>query len=817
MENYQENQGRSSDLVLAQGEYALIQDGTSGTVKVLVGPSKHSIAGTDNLVEYDVDDNRFSPCSKAAAVKSNVAAREGQYVIVTNPTTDGKAPSKGGNEAVELNQGSKVIVPGPATFALYPGQNAETIEGHQLRSNQYLVVRVYNEEEAKKNWQDAVVKTTGETGEKSGTALQKEASKLTTGAQLNIKGTEVSFYIPPTGIEVVPDEDGNLVREALTLQRLTYCILLSEDGEKRYVPGPDVVFPNPTEEFVLQSKSPKYKAIELNENMGLYIKVIADYTEDEKDYKAGDELFVTGNELRIYFPRPEHALIRYGQDMIHYACAIPKGEARYVLQKNTGAVDLVIGPKMYLPDPRSEVIVRRVLDPKTCGLWYPGNQDAIAANMKYLQDYGLADGIDADYRAFDMNESVLSKTLENSARDVYGSAMMHTERKASDSMSRNRNFTPPRTITLNTKYEGAVAINVWTGYAIQVNDKAGNRRVIEGPKTVLLEYDESLEIMGLSSGKPKNTDRLFKTAYLRVNNNKISDIISVETKDLVNVDLKVSYTVNFEGEKEKWYNVENYVKYLTDHMRSMVRNAVKKYGIEDFNAKAIDIVRDLVIGASEEGKDREGRLFKENGMRIVDLDVLHITIGDHQIEGLLYNAQHNVVKEALQLQAEQRNLATTKKVEAIRQDIATLKAGTARKQAEIVLEGIEQDKAAGAARLSIDLDKQEDLDKIAAAKLGRKEAASAQYLEAEETRIGIETKAYIEKFSAVTPELVANLGKLGDQELGKLVAQNLPKAEGSLGLLLGHNGLEGLKQMLAGTAAEKALASITAQPEEETE
>jgi major vault protein len=48
-------------------------------------------------------------------------------------------------------------VPGPATFALWPGQAAEVVEGHHLRSNQYLLVRVYNEDEARKNWSKAVV------------------------------------------------------------------------------------------------------------------------------------------------------------------------------------------------------------------------------------------------------------------------------------------------------------------------------------------------------------------------------------------------------------------------------------------------------------------------------------------------------------------------------------------------------------------------------------------------------------------------------------------------------------------------------------
>jgi major vault protein len=82
-------------------------------------------------------------------------------------------------------------------------------------------------------------------------------------------------------------------------------------------------------------------------------------------------------------------------------------------------------------------------------------------------------------------------------------------------MRRGTQFTPPPMLTLNTKYDGVPSINVWTGWAVQVVDKSGSRRVVVGPETVLLEYDESLEIIELSTGKPKSTDRLVRDVYLR--------------------------------------------------------------------------------------------------------------------------------------------------------------------------------------------------------------------------------------------------------------------------------------------------------------
>src|SRR5208282_770175 len=78
------------------------------------------------------------------------------------------------------------------------------------------------------------------------------SDELTMGKLFVIRGTEVSFYIPPTGIEIVPEHvnnEGRYVRQANTLERLEYCLLLDQNGNKRYVRGPAVVFPRPTESF----------------------------------------------------------------------------------------------------------------------------------------------------------------------------------------------------------------------------------------------------------------------------------------------------------------------------------------------------------------------------------------------------------------------------------------------------------------------------------------------------------------------------------------------------------------------------------------
>ena len=496
---------RTRDLVLAPNEFAFISDQTKGNINVYVGPYKSSLANTDQPVFFNSTSKRFEPCNLERATGLFPTAPEGWYLVLKNPPRDNKQPQLGTvNNIVQLEIGRKVNIPGPIAFPLWPGQMVRIVQGHHLRSNQYLLVRVYDEDAAKQNWRKSILRPKNADGEAETTEL--EIPDLTMGKQLIIQGTQVSFYIPPTGVEVVRDEEGNYAREAVTLERLEYCTLRDEDGNKRYIQGPAVVFPRPTENFIEREGRRKFKAIELNENSGIYVKVIAPYQEDGHDYKVGDELFITGKERMIYFPRSEHAIIKYGEQEIHYAVAIPAGEGRYCLDRNSGQISLVKGPTIFLPDPRSQVIVRRVLEPKQVGLWFPGNQEAMEVNTqlkRLLQEQkggapgeplGVRDGVPAPAKL---------RKQEEASESLVG-----------DDFQRATRYTPPRTITLDTKYEGAVTLSIWTGYAVLVVSKSGQRKVVVGPTTHLLEYDETLETVELSTGTPKTDDRLFKTVYL---------------------------------------------------------------------------------------------------------------------------------------------------------------------------------------------------------------------------------------------------------------------------------------------------------------
>ena len=823
--------GRDRDLVLAPGEFAYVLDTTKGQINVNVGPYKTSMAGTDQPVVFDKQKLRFERCEMERAIQRDLVAPEGFYLVLFNPAKSNAHPDNGKSSiAQDLTVGHRINIPGPAHFALWPGQMADVVRGHHLRSNQYLVAQVYNDAEATTNWQQAIVKPQG--GGEASTAELKPKT-FSPGQMIVIKGTDVAFFIPPTGIKVVATEDDKFVREAVTLERLEYSILLDEAGNKRFVQGPAVVFPEPTEKFVKgKDGERKFLAIELNETTGIYVKVIADYEEEvggliETDHvdkpagslarrkihhKAGDELFITGKEQALYFQREEHSVIRYGDQTKHYAVAIPAGEGRYVLNRLSGAISLVKGPRMLLCDPRTEVIVRRALSPKAVTLMYPGNTQAAQINQQIAAAARPDDSTQYDaarvHRAATATLASTGVGAAYMAMNVADDAAKASRQLAGDTFARGTSFTPPRTLTLDTKYEGAVAVDVWPGYAVNVVNKVGGRKVVEGPTTVLLEYDESLAPIGLSTGTPKTADTLLETVYLRVSNNPITDVVAAETSDFVPVQIKVSYRVEFgTPHKDRWFAVENYVGLLTDNARSMIRNAVKRTGVEVFYATAIDVVRDTILGPVTEGK-RHGRTFSENGMRIYDVEVLEVKIGNADVRSSILSC---------------RSACAISTADAIdwtdaAKAIAESTNGELGAQLSTALIRVQNELAVETERLNKQREQQEAIDELDEAALDRRRAAEDFAFSVRERAVKLEmeallkqTEEIVKRTNAVTPTLATAMTTFSDQALVKEIATALAP----MAAMNGVSAADVLAKLLDGTpwaGVMKALGERTRVP-----
>lgn len=791
-ENYTQGSMRQKDLVLSTNEFVFIQSKTNGQIKTYTGPIMVTISAQESMVVFNSKTKRFEETGDFEKARQLfTSAPEGWYVVLKNPSKDGTHPdSAKAMNSPELNIGKKINVAGPCSFSLYPGQMAKVIQGHRLRSNQYLIARVYDA--------DAASKSVATIVDAEGKEVKANKTEYFVGQLLVIKGTEVSFYMPPTGIEVIA-ENGNYVRDAVTLERLEYVILKDESGSKRYVAGPSVVFPEPTETFVLsgnKSGGVIFRALELSPISGIYVKVIADYKDDNGDiHKTGEELFITGKDQMIYYPRPEHALIQYDGKYMHHAIAIPEGEGRYVLDRLTGKIRTVTGPAMYLPDPRTEVIVKRKLTRKECELFYPGNSDVIA-----------------------YNESISESAIEKLARSGKANAITdainttYSTANATDSLaifeataniSRGVSYTKPRTITLDTKYEGVVSIDVWNGYAVCVVSKTGNRELVVGPTTRLLDYDETLETIETIEGE---------TVFLKLADNKICDVINAQTSDYVDVQIKLSYDVDFCG-NDKWFDVNDYSSYIKNYMKNALKRAIREYTIQDFYANHMNIIRATVL--DEEG---EQHIFKKNNSIITNVDVVTVTteravaemISSHkaeiiskQLELAGAGAKMKVVEALAEVEKQEANLKATNKLYKIELDQKVKDEEFAKNEAYK-----EKLRAAEEAEQKAKSDMQEILNKITEASLVREKAERDAEIEHQKALAEIEKdkqEAYaatvVKMLEAVQPGLIEALNAKTNSELMTGIGQ----AISPYAMAEGKSVADTVTTLLRGTSLEDTL------------
>ena len=818
--DYNENGGmnRQRDLVLSVNEFCFLQSKTNGAIKTYTGPITMTISAQESLVVFNSKTKRFEETQDFEKARQLfISAPENWYIVLKNPASDGShpEPAKAVN-STNLDIGKKINLAGPCSFSLFPGQMAKVVQGHRLRSNQYLLARVYDAAAAEKGIRSATIV------DAEGNEVENKTEHYHSGQVLVIKGTEVSFYIPPTGIEVIAcdNKGSNYIREAITLERLEYAILKDEDGNKRYCHGPAVVFPEPTETFVETPNGGNiFRALELSPISGIYIKVIAPY-KDEKgiNHPIGEELFITGNDQMIYYPRPEHAMIQYDGKYMHHAIAIPEGEGRYILNRLTGEIKTVRGPKMYLPDPRTEVVVKRKLSTKECELFYPNNQEVLAYNNRLTEQ--------ATERAAKKGFSTAATDFLNNVYSTADQASTLAIFEANANISRGTSYTKPRTITLDTKYEGVVSIDIWTGYAVNVVSKNGKREIVVGPTTRLLDYDETLESINLSTGEPKSEKNIYSTAFLRVENNKISDLITVYTKDFVSVQLKISYDVDFLSKyKEKWFSVENYVKHLCDKVRTLLKQEVQKYTIEEFYTNATQIVRNVVLDFDEKtsAKDKpKGRFFPENGMLIKDVELLSVAVQTN-VAKILEAHQNDIVEKTLSLSEAAQKAKVTRQLAEYQQKEQQLNYEVRQQQLDLdaqfeknkILaqnEINEKKRAAEAAKAQAEADLQSVLTAIEDAKNAREKANNEVTIDYQRKQAEIEKAkqdAYAETVkrivSAITPDLVAALTTKANADLLETATKHMS----AYAIANGESVADTVNRLMRGTSLEGIIESAT--------
>ncbi len=335
----------------------------------------------------------------------------------------------------------------------------------------------------------------------------------------------------------------------------------------------------------------------------------------------------------------------------------------------------------------------------------------------------------------------------------------------------------------------------------------------------MLEYDEELQPLVLSAGRPKGSARPKKTVYLQVHNNRVSDIVSIETNDFTQVEITLSYRVRFVGEdKEKWFAVANYTKLLSDHMRSKIRREAMTHNVEEFYRNAVDIIRNVVLGAQDDAGERPMTTFEENNMQIYDVEILQVNLVDPQIAALLGEAQKESITQVVQLARARRNLETIKQTEQYRREEKDAQDQTRQHDVALCKAGIKDDLAveldrcnASQTKRTAEVKVEEENHKLNDIRLAIQKATHGQAIELKRAEAQLtyehlmaEARAMKEKMTAVTPQLVAALQGFSDKITLQALATSLSPF-GMIDMMRGKSMIGSFKRLLAGSTLADAL------------
>lgn len=905
---------------VTERQFLWVQDDDKGEVILHVGPTMVSPTAADRVV---LDDGQSgfveSPTSQPQRM---VELSDSQYAVLFNPLSD-RLPDEpsngrfrpGRNESRSLMNGTRHMIPGPCSFYLRPGQRVEVRDAHELASNQYLVVKVYGEVDQNAPYfqitarSAAITTATAEdvNSESGSQALSKvEPVKLTRGQLIVIRGLDTQFYIPPTGVDVVPDlsvdsrgtqltsdaarkilasmpvaqnaaaassnmsnvivqeqrsegqnrrlsnvdqsarhrqavqrapstpppqqnereeteisdsemqlllsnefhrqalerevRKARLVRQAVVLGEKEFCVILDADGKRQIKVGPARVFPGPYDSFMTEGSDHRiYYAFELLPQRALWLRFIAPITKDKlvqklprgveletKDYQPGDELILTGVNS-FFFPFNEI-------EILHPLTGQP-----HVGNNHSDVFIEAIGI-----DQKSGIYVR---DLST------GEVRLVRGKQSYLVD--------------PRKEVQITRSMP---ADDWNLWIAHNEPHKQTS----HNITTPWAISVTVPHNTAV-----------LTASADGQRVIEGPCVALLEYDEKLVPMSLSTGTPKSDRNLIRTCYLRTTGNRVSDVVQIETADFVRIDIKVSYQVNFANtHRDRWFNHENYIQVLCEHLRSLVRSRCRQMALIELWSNIPSLLRDIILGERTE-KGRTGRLFEENGMHVFEVEVLESEILDDDIAELLSQVQ----RESVSLQIGDRQSSEQLRSEQLRhkleQDRLQMRreAHEQKAQLDAVVRGLEHDanltelrnrEAANReaaeleakrelAALSSKLDRtklryEADLAQQQREVITRVEGARLQHQEEQAFRLAVsaieleliraQSAATVAERQAVQPALVEALTALGDKMVLSEAAQNM----NLISLFKGKDVGNLLNDVLGGTKLGRTISQML--PEE---
>lgn len=958
---------RGRKIAVTDRQYLWVADDDKGEVVLHVGPTMVDLGSAERIVEDDGSGGYKKsnyPVLQDAPQKM-IEIRDNQYAVMFNPLVADKrgvdTPNgefrQGRNEPQPLENGTKQMIPGPCCFYLRPGQRCEVREAHKLNSDQYLVVEVYSDNvDPAAPYFDTTLRsaeittfTDDTTSEPVPSETNAENPKvpvknvfaddrsrgLIRGQLIVIRGLDTQFYIPPSGVDIVPDtsadatgaaisgekakeiisqalmssvteetedeEDANeasavslddeflgpgmadvertlsagsvqaalplealsenvsgsvkkrpkrrrsrnaragagavdqaarrrqrvqqdahqygqlvsnlqsnpqlrdelerqaaqsrLVRQAVVLREKEFCVVVDADGVRNIRQGPARVFPGPNDRFQVEgSRNRVYDAFELLPQRALWLRVVKEISRnelnrrlprnfqlDQETYYPGDEIFLQGVS-GFFFPFNEIEVLS------------PESGIAYIGNDHRQVFVEAIGI-----DQKSGIYVR---DLET------GEAKLIKGKCSYLVHPAKEVHISRTVASDDWNQWI-----------TYGCPFKRTD-------------TPVVT-------PWALSIQVDHGMACMATSAVG-QRVIVGPCVELLEYEETLAHLRLSTRKQEKKK---KTCFLRIVGNRVGDVIRIQTSDFVQIDVDVRFGVTFEEEhKNLWFNHKNYVQVLTEHARSLVRNRCRSMGLSELWPQIPNILRDVVLGVKGEDGNRPGRFFKENGMRITEVEILDSRILDPEIAEQFNSVQREIVQLQIGDHHEQAKLTSTRLRSKLEIEQGNLKKETEEQRSSLdsLLRELRQrasvDSAEKDASLQMLRQRTEDQREIVAlqsqlerraqkhqAELAHVKTCAEVEAEATRTRdsavletekqrsdfqqsmLAAEANADVERNKSVQPGLVEAITALGDKQMLTTAAENM----NLVSLVKGDGVVSLLSKVLGSTRVANTLRAMT--------
>ncbi|MEA1926377.1 MAG: hypothetical protein U9M90_04040 [Patescibacteria group bacterium] len=855
---------------LLTGQYAFAVQKKDGQLCVFIGPDPLTETMEDLIPLVSADressDELTQTDSIYSAIQEFIRVQQDEYVVVHNPSISFSEDYPNGghqskrNDMKDLVIGRKKVITA-GHFPLWPRQWIERREIHHLSANQYLMVEVestdvdvnapyYNltvrcanietaiidesvaaeaEKEVKKVTDISSGETTGEIAKKSEELGGEESkppepddkelapseespveSALELGQRIIIPGNLTPVYIPPTGIEIVRDDAGLVVRDTVVLGPTEFCVIRNKAGEPEVYEGPGRVFPGPYDVFETEgSRNRVYDAYHIRPDRGILLRTVTDILAEKlcdqlpkgieklekADYHKGDEIFLSGfdayvvpsSSFEIINPDTRQPHIGNDHSNIYVqAIGIDQKSGVYVADVNTGNVELVRGKKKLLLDPRrSKHVERRV----PAHLW----------NL------------------------MIGKGEPHKKVDEYDDEIVTTP--------------------------WALSISIPNNEAVLVTSKDGRRSVM-GPCLELLDYEEVLEILTLSQGKEKTDEHQLETCFLRVTGNRVTDLVKLKTSDRIAVNVRLEYGVQFEGEtdedREKWFNHKDYVMLLCTNLRSRLRAAAHMISLTELDRVLPEFVRDTILGKKGEEEHRPGLLFSENNMRVEEVEVLTYTIEDEEIAYSISEASTKVVTRLVEDAAKEAELASEEKRAGIGEKMAEIDKSNSQRESEVSIKRSEDRKTVDeyvtnithelamlekSCEAEISKAVQEIADEEAKASrerdaadrrtvlalLAKQRANTVGYRKAlthlRNLKIGAMSEADEKRLLAIQPKLIEALQDGVDKKLMAELASNLPQATGALGLFLGKGGIDALKDMVKDTRFERAINALSVSSE----